>query len=93
MPKAGDIVAYRNKFYVSFDNDSDIHYYWLMRAWQQDDGTKFDFYDAHDLNKTYNASFQDALKHQLRKRIQNTQVFVVFNWRKDALSPIYTMGN
>ena len=70
-------MAYRNKFYVSFDNDSDIHYYWLMRAWQQDDGTKFDFYDAHDLNKTYNASFQDALKHQLRERIQNTQVFVV----------------
>lgn len=70
-------MAYRNKFYVCFDSDSDIHYYWLMRAWKQDDGTKFNFYDAHDLNKTHNASFQDALKHQLRTRIQNTRAFVV----------------
>jgi len=72
-----DIMTYRNKFYVSFDNDSDVHYYWLIRAWQQGDGTKFDFYDAHDLNKTYNSSFQDALKQQLRARIQNTRAFVV----------------
>ena len=70
-------MAYRNKFYVCFDSDNDIHYYWLMRAWRQDDGTKFDFYDAHDLNQTYNASFQDALKYQLRARIQNTRAFVV----------------
>lgn len=77
ISKGGDIVAYKNKFYVCFDSDTDIHYYWLMRAWKQDDGTKFNFYDAHDLNKTYNTSFQDALKHQLRARIQNTRAFVV----------------
>ena len=70
-------MAYRNKFYVCFDSDNDIHHYWLMRAWKQDDGTKFDFYDVHDLNRAYNASFQDALKDQLKARIQDTQAFVV----------------
>ncbi len=75
--KEGDIVAYRNKFYVCFDSDSDIHYYWLMRAWKQDDGTKFNFYDAHDLNTVYNASFEETVKHQLRARIQDTRAFVV----------------
>ena len=77
IPKEGDIVAYRNKFYVCFDSDNDIHYYWLMRAWKQDNGTKFNFCDAHDLNKASNASFQDALKHQLRARIRDTRAFVV----------------
>lgn len=75
--KEGDIVTYRNKFYVCFDSDNDIHYYWLMRAWQQEDGTKFDFYDAHDLHKTYNANFQNTLEYQFRTRIRNTRAFVV----------------
>ena len=71
-----DIMTYKNKFYVSFDY-SDIHYYWLMRAWQQGDGTKFDFYEVHDLNKTYNASFQGPFKQQFTERIRNAQAFVV----------------
>ena len=70
-------MAYRNKFYVCFDSDNDIHYYWLMRAWKQGDGTKFNLYDAHDLNTAYNASFEEAVKRQLRARIQDTRAFVV----------------
>lgn len=70
-------MTYRNKFYVSFDSDSDIHYYWLTRAWQQGDGTKFDFYDAHDLNTAYDTSFEEIVKCQLEARIQDTQAFVV----------------
>ena len=73
----GDIVAYRNKFYVCFDRDNEVHYYWLMRAWKQDDGTKFNFYDAYDLNTPYNVNFEEAVKHQLKARIQDTQTFVV----------------
>ena len=75
--KEGDIMAYRNKFYVCFDSDNDIHYYWLMRAWEQDDGTKFNFYDAYDLNTTYNANFKEVVKSQLRARIQDKKAFVV----------------
>lgn len=75
--KEGSIMAYRNKFYVCFDSDNDIHYYWLMRAWKQGDGTKFNLYDAHDLNTAYNASFEEAVKRQLRARIQDTRAFVV----------------
>ena len=71
-------MTYKNKFYVCFDNDSDIHYYWLMWAWRQDDdSTKFDFYDAHDLNTAYNASFGEVIKHQIETRIQDARAFVV----------------
>ena len=73
----GDIVAYRKKFYLCFDTDNEVHYYWLMRAWQQDDGTKFNFHDAYDLNTPYNVNFEEAVKHQLKARIQDTQAFVV----------------
>ena len=46
-------MAYRNKIYVSMDADSDIHYYYLMKAWKQNDVTWFNFYDAHDVNTCY----------------------------------------
>lgn len=32
-------MAYRNKAYVCFDGDADIHYYRLMQAWHQNDAT------------------------------------------------------
>ncbi len=43
-------MGYRNKTFVSFDGDNDIHYYYLMRAWKDNDNTSFNFYDAHDIN-------------------------------------------
>ena len=44
-------MAYRNKVFISFDGDTDMHYYRLMRAWKQSDYTDFNFYDAHDLTQ------------------------------------------
>jgi hypothetical protein len=49
-------MAYRNKTYVTFDGDSDIRYYNLMKAWRQNDNTDFNFYDAHDLNTALDTS-------------------------------------
>ena len=43
-------MAYRNKTFVSFDGDNDIHYYRLMTAWKAHSQFDFNFYDAHDLN-------------------------------------------
>ncbi len=42
-------MAYKNKVYVSMDADNDLHYYYLMKAWKQNDNTEFNFYDAHDI--------------------------------------------
>ena len=39
-------MPYRNKAFVSFDGDTDMHYYQLMRAWTQSDHTAFGFYNA-----------------------------------------------
>lgn len=70
-------MAYRNKFYVCFDNDNDIHYYWLIRAWKQNDGNKFDFCDAHNLNVAYNTNFETIVKHRLKEQLQSVSAFVV----------------
>ena len=36
-------MPYRNKTYVCFDADNNIHYYYLMLAWKQSDNTNFQF--------------------------------------------------
>ncbi len=69
-------MAYRNKVFVSFDGDSDIHYYRLMRAWKQNDRTDFDFVDAHDLTQARDTSTEDSIKRSLLQRLANTKVFV-----------------
>lgn len=70
-------MAYRNKTYVCFDADNDIHYYRLMQAWKQNDRTDFNFYDAHDLNNLLAASNEDTIKRRLRDRLNKTKIFVV----------------
>ena len=74
---AGETMAYKNKVYVSFDGDNDIHYYWLMRAWKQNDNTSFNFYDAHDLNTARDSSQEESIKRQLKVRFQNSKIFVI----------------
>ena len=69
-------MAYRNKVYVSMDADNDLHYYYLMRAWKQNDNSDFNFYDAHDLNNIYDKS-EESIKSGLRERFKNTKVFVL----------------
>ncbi|MBK8192664.1 MAG: TIR domain-containing protein [Lewinellaceae bacterium] len=70
-------MPYRNKTYVAFDADNDIHYYRLMQAWKQSDYTTFDFYDAHDINNLWQHSNEDTIKLRLRERLKNTKVFVL----------------
>lgn len=69
-------MAYRNKVYVSMDADNDLHYYYLMKAWKQNDNSDFNFYDAHDLNNIYDKS-EESIKAGLRERFKNTKVFVL----------------
>ena len=70
-------MAYRNKTYVAFDGDSDIRYYYLMKAWKQSDSTSFNFYDAHDLNIARDSSQTESIKRQLSERMANSKVFVL----------------
>lgn len=70
-------MAYRNKVFVSFDGDSDIHYYRLMRAWKQNDSTPFNFYDAHDINYARDTSSEGTIKLRLSARLRTARVFVL----------------
>jgi len=69
-------MAYRNKVYVSMDADNDLHYYYLMKAWKQDDRTAFNFYDAHDINTILDKS-EESIKKGLQERFRNTKIFVL----------------
>ena len=70
-------MAYRNKTYVAFDADNDIHYYRLMQAWKQNDNTDFNFHDAHDLNNIWGKSSEETIKRRLRERMNNSKIFVL----------------
>ena len=69
-------MAYRNKVFISFDGDNDIHYYRLMRAWKQNDRTDFNFFDAHNINTARDTSQEATIKRRLRERLANAKVFV-----------------
>ena len=69
-------MPYRNKVFVSFDGDNDIHYYRLMKAWKQNDRTPFNFFDAHDINTALDTSTEETIKRRLAERLGNTKVVV-----------------
>lgn len=70
-------MAYKNKTYVCFDADNDIHYYRLMTAWKENDNIAFNFHNAHEINNLRDGSTEDTIKRKLRERLANTKVLVV----------------
>ena len=70
-------MPYRNKTFVSFDGDTDMHYYRLMTAWKQNDGFDFNFNNAHDINSARDDSKEESIKEALAERLRNSKVFVL----------------
>jgi hypothetical protein len=70
-------MPYRNKTFVSFDGDTDMHYYRLMTAWKQHDGMDFNFYNAHDINTARDSSQEASIKAQLAERMRNSKSFIL----------------
>lgn len=70
-------MAYRNKTYIAFDGDNDMHYYRLMTAWSAHEGFNFDIHNAHDLNTARDSSQEESIKRQLRERFANSKLFLV----------------
>jgi hypothetical protein len=69
-------MAYRNKTYVAFASE-DINYYYLMKAWRENEHIDFDFFDAHDLNIALDTSQPETIRRRLRERLANTKQTVV----------------
>jgi hypothetical protein len=70
-------MSYRNKTYIAFDGDNDMHWYRLMTAWKANDGFPLNFHNAHDLNSARDSSQEESIKRQLRERFSNSKLFVV----------------
>ena len=70
-------MSYRNKTYVAFDGDTDIHYYRLMMAWKTNDHHDFNFHNAHDLNSARDTSDTESIKAQLRERMANSKQLIL----------------
>jgi MTH538 TIR-like domain (DUF1863) len=76
LPQAADLMAYRNKTFVSFASE-DIHCYRLMQAWRGNRNIAFDFHDAHDLNVARDTSEPETIRRRLRERLGNTKQVVL----------------
>jgi len=70
-------MPYRNKTYICFDGDKDIHYYYLMKAWKASDHNEFNFFDAHDLNTARDSSLELSIKQKLAERLRSAKLMVV----------------
>ncbi|SHS97735.1 MTH538 TIR-like domain (DUF1863) [Mycobacteroides abscessus subsp. abscessus] len=74
-------MAYRNKTYVCFDADEDIHYYRLLLAMKAKDPDIFPFYNAHDIYPMQKRKLEDNderyIKGKLKERFSNTKCFVI----------------
>lgn len=70
-------MAYHNRTFVSFDGDTDMHYYRLMTAWHQNDRSPFNFYNAHDLEQARDTSLETTIKASLARRMADSSVFVL----------------
>lgn len=70
-------MAYRGRTFVSFDGDTDMHYYRLMTAWHQNDRSPFNFYNAHDLEQARDTSLESTIKASLARRMAESSVFVL----------------
>ncbi len=69
-------MAYRTRIYVAFDADSDIHYYRLMQAWDENERTEFEFLDAHDLNNIMRWSSEETIKRDLGERLARSRLLL-----------------
>jgi len=78
-------MAYRNKTYIAFDGDNDMHYYRLMTAWAENEKLSLNFHNAHDLNTARDSSQEASIKAQLRERFENSKLFIVLIGEKTKL--------
>lgn len=78
-------MAYRNKTYICFDGDTDMHFYRLMVAWSDHDDIDFNFNNAHDLNTARDSSQEESIKKQLRERFANSKLLIVLIGEKTRL--------
>jgi hypothetical protein len=70
-------MAYKNKTYIAFDGDTDMHYYHTLQMWKERKDIDFDYYDAHDLNNAWDSSLTESIKRQLRVRFDNSKLFMI----------------
>lgn len=69
-------MSYRNKTYVAFASEN-IHYYYMMKAWRENENIEFSFYDAHTLNISLDSSKRETIKRNLRERMKNAKQVVL----------------
>lgn len=85
-------MSYKNKTYIIFDADTDMKYYRLMTAWNENENIDFNFYNAHDIysvNKAHIEKLRELdkkdktsreeiyIKGKLKERLNNTKQVIV----------------
>lgn len=78
-------MSYRNGIYVAFNGcqttdptKSDIHFFYLLKAWKNNENIDFSFSDSH--SKTYavkDSSEEKTLKSRLQQRFRNSKSILI----------------
>ena len=71
------MTNYRTKIYVVFDGDTDMKYYRMLQAWDENDDIDFDFNDAHELSQSRDESKEESIKANLRNRLSKSKIVIL----------------
>ena len=70
-------MTYKNKTYIAFDADKDMHWYRLLRAWKENESFVFDMHDAHEIKSDPNKQGEQNIKRDLKERFKSTKQFIL----------------
>lgn len=92
-------MAYRNGVYVAFDGNgekdpckSDLRYYNILRAWNNNKNIDFSFSNSHEKTFTVkDSSSKETLRARLRERMKNSKNMLLIlssdtNWDRGELN-------
>ena len=69
-------MSYRNKIYICFGGDEDMHYYRTLQMWNANKSIDFQFGNAHDLTNIRILE-EPNIKRNLRERLKNSKTMLV----------------
>jgi hypothetical protein len=85
--------SYRNGVYVAFNGmgtsnptESDIKYYYQMKAWRENMNIDFTFHDSHEkTEEILDTSNDETFKRKLNERLANSRTFMLIVSEKTIL--------
>ena len=70
-------MGYKGKIYVAFNALNDMNMYKALEAFEQEDGSKFNFYNGAQFANLLDKENDDVLKNKIQKNMDGSDLVVV----------------